>query len=412
MIAAWLSLAWFGCAGRSTPSIEQQGRISLSITNAPADATCIQVLVAGTTSVERDVDVTPGQSTVLSLEGLPEGTDTITVNAFAGSCSALTPASVPTWIGDPVVALVTRDPSDLTVTLHRNSKNGRINIGVSFDDDGGSQADGSGAGGSGTAGAGAGGSATAGAGGSTGGSGGVSTDGGSAGTDNTGGGGSGGAGGTDNTGVGGVGGTGGTGGTDNTGVGGTGGAAGTDNTSVGGAGGTDNTDGGSVGGSGGTAGTGGSAGAGGSGGSDICLPLRSDPATCGVCENLNCPHDATGCPDDCSVQPACSDYSATDAPLCDAVLTCIRVSNCVAGGVTSCYCGTASLADCLGGLGNGACKTQIEAGLKSTAPNAILLGLTNVALPGGGALSLGQCDHDSCGTPANGGNNECLPFCK
>jgi hypothetical protein len=364
IVAVWLILACFGCSSHgSTSSIEQQGRISLSITSAPADATCIQVLVAGATNVERDVDVTPGQSTVLLLEGLPEGTDTITVNAFAGSCSTLTPASVPTWVGDPVVVQVTRDATDVTVTLHRNTKNGRVNLGVNFDDDAGSHADGSGA--AGGAGAGAGG--TAGGGGA----------GGSAG-DTVGAGGS-----ADDAGS-----TGGTGGSAGDTVG-TGGSAG------------DNTDGGSA----------GSGGTGGSGGGDLCVPLQSHPATCAACEDSFCPHDPTGCPDACVGQPACSDYSTADAPLCEAVLGCIRVSNCVAIGVTSCYCGTANVADCLGGLGNGACRAQIEAGLKMTAPNAILLSLTNVRLPAGGALSIGQCDHDNCGSPDNGGSNECVPYC-
>jgi hypothetical protein len=70
------------------------------------------------------------------------------------------------------------------------------------------------------------------------------------------------------------------------------------------------------------------------------------------------------------------------------------------------------LASCSSGGANGACKAQIEAGLKTTDPSVILMRLTNhVELPAGGALSLGQCDHDSCGTPANGGNNECIPYC-
>jgi hypothetical protein len=142
----------------------------------------------------------------------------------------------------------------------------------------------------------------------------------------------------------------------------------------------------------------------------VCFPPR-DPSICTDCENFNCPHDPTGCPGGCSIQPACEDYSPSDQPLCRAVLSCIRTTNCVAGGVTSCYCGTASLSVCFNGGGNGACRSQIEAGLKTTNPSTILLNLTNVILPGGGALSLGQCDHDNCGSPAAGGHNECVPFC-
>src|SRR5262249_52671551 len=34
-----------------------------------------------------------------------------------------------------------------------------------------------------------------------------------------------------------------------------------------------------------------------------------------------------------------------------------------------------------------------------------------VRFPSGGALSLGQCDHDNCGDPAFGGGRECVPYC-
>src|SRR5262249_2588091 len=131
----------------STP-ISEEGRISLAVMSAPSDATCIQVLVSGSKNVERDVDVMPGQTTTFLLEGLPEGNDTITVNAFSGSCAMLTPASVPTWIGDPVTVTVTPTPVDVSVTLHHNDQSGRVSIGVNFDQDGG-RSDASAAGGAG-----------------------------------------------------------------------------------------------------------------------------------------------------------------------------------------------------------------------------------------------------------------------
>jgi hypothetical protein len=94
------------------------------------------------------------------------------------------------------------------------------------------------------------------------------------------------------------------------------------------------------------------------------------------------------------------------------VLGCIRTSNCIQNGPTFCYCGNATLGNCQAGQGIGACKTEIQAGLKSTNDAANLLNLTNVRFPAGGALSLGLCDHDNCGDPNSGGNNECVPYCK
>jgi hypothetical protein len=90
----------------------------------------------------------------------------------------------------------------------------------------------------------------------------------------------------------------------------------------------------------------------------------------------------------------------------------MRVTNCIVAGPTNCYCGAASLGDCQAGNGTGACRSQIEAGLKTTMASVILTSLINVALPAGGALALGQCDQGNCGTPAYGGNNECIPYCQ
>jgi hypothetical protein len=133
IIIALLAIVSLGCGhSGGNSSDHQQGRITLAVSNAPPDATCIQVIVRGTTTVERDVDVSAGQSTVLLLEGLPEGNDTITVNAYSGSCSALTTMSVPTWIGDPVVVFVTTVPVSVTVNLHPNTQNGRVSVDVNF----------------------------------------------------------------------------------------------------------------------------------------------------------------------------------------------------------------------------------------------------------------------------------------
>jgi hypothetical protein len=151
----------------------------------------------------------------------------------------------------------------------------------------------------------------------------------------------------------------------------------------------------------------------------ICGPGTYDSTfTCEYCEYINCHHDATGCASgECSdnSMPACEDYATlSDQQLCSAVLTCARQTNCAAGGPTSCYCGQADLFSCLSGLGNGACRTAIEAGLKTTDPGFILKNVTKQSLPAGGALARVQCDHFACGTPATApyNNKECVPFCK
>jgi hypothetical protein len=147
----------------------------------------------------------------------------------------------------------------------------------------------------------------------------------------------------------------------------------------------------------------------------ICsAPLRDNAALCSACEDNFCPHDSTGCSSGaCAFQPFCSDYlTQADQARCSDVLTCIRTTNCIANGVTFCYCGTTTLSACSAGSGNGACKSVVEAGSGQTTPTNVLLNLTNPRFPSGGAMSLGQCDHDNCGDPAFGGANECIPYCK
>src|SRR5258708_7105571 len=124
-----------GCATKgSNPGGSSTGQLELAITAAPPDGTCIQVVVAGTRTVERDIDVKPGESTVLSLGGLPLGAITVSAKAFAGMCAALTSTSVPTWVGAPVTTtLFTGIIGKVDITLVRN---GRLSVGVDFNDPG------------------------------------------------------------------------------------------------------------------------------------------------------------------------------------------------------------------------------------------------------------------------------------
>jgi hypothetical protein len=148
------------------------------------------------------------------------------------------------------------------------------------------------------------------------------------------------------------------------------------------------------------------------GAGDICSFRRADPATCEACEARNCPHDPAGCAEGaCRAQPACSDYATScDRNLCTSALNCIRATGCIRSGPEFCYCGTQSdWSACRQGIGaDGRCKREIEEGLKSTDPAFIMAHLADPSLPGGGALSLGNCDAIRC---SDTGQNECLPYC-
>jgi len=144
----------------------------------------------------------------------------------------------------------------------------------------------------------------------------------------------------------------------------------------------------------------------------MCPTPLPDNAVCKMCEADNCPSDPIGCSaGTCTGQPGCSDYqNPADQALCQAVINCVRKSNCHAPSALSCFCGTADATACAAvGGANGVCKAEIEAGFKNTDPTFIRTNLLLVSLPGGGALNLLQCDRDFCG---NSGGRECVPYCK
>jgi hypothetical protein len=93
------------------------------VTNAPPDATCLQIAVAGTHNVQRSFSLMPGESTVFLMTGLPTGPDVFSAQAFSESCGSVLQTSVATWLSDPTPAtLVPGVVAQVTVVLHRNGE--------------------------------------------------------------------------------------------------------------------------------------------------------------------------------------------------------------------------------------------------------------------------------------------------
>lgn len=112
---------------------EPTGVARLSLTNAPADAPCLQITVAGTRTVVDSFPLTPGESTTFVLRGLPLGSDLFSGAAYPTSCDAVTPSSVANWISDPVAAtLAAGIVVDVALVMHRD---GRANVSIDFQDD-------------------------------------------------------------------------------------------------------------------------------------------------------------------------------------------------------------------------------------------------------------------------------------
>jgi hypothetical protein len=132
------SIAAVACSA-GAPEEEDIGRASAAITQVPAQVGCIEIDVTGARSVTQRYDVSAGQSSVLSLTGLPLGLDTFVGLAYPGVCSAVASAAQATWISDAVQAsLVAQQVASVTLVLRPN---GESSVGVSFQgDDGGSDA--------------------------------------------------------------------------------------------------------------------------------------------------------------------------------------------------------------------------------------------------------------------------------
>jgi hypothetical protein len=135
---AWGSLLFFVACASANPEVpELIGTATVAITNAPADGTCVQIIVTGSRSVTTNFDVMAGASTVFHLAGLPLGSDTFSANAFGGTCAAVNGMSVPNWVSDPVVqSVAVAPPANVPLVMKRN---GMANVSVDFpNEDGGS----------------------------------------------------------------------------------------------------------------------------------------------------------------------------------------------------------------------------------------------------------------------------------
>src|SRR5262249_14935837 len=127
-------LAVIGCSsGDAGNSADMIGEATFALASAPADASCLQIVITGSRTVTRLIDLNPGQSTVFTLNGLPLGNDTFPGAAFGQSCNQVSAASISTWASDPTAATLQAGvAASVTVVLRRN---GTANVTSDFQDD-------------------------------------------------------------------------------------------------------------------------------------------------------------------------------------------------------------------------------------------------------------------------------------
>lgn len=109
------ALAGCGGAGSGFASVE------VALAQAPADASCVQVKASGPgRALAVLVGYTPGESTVATLSGVPEGEVVFTATAFAVDCKNLVPSTPQSWFAAPVIAQVPASGAlTLTLTFYR-----------------------------------------------------------------------------------------------------------------------------------------------------------------------------------------------------------------------------------------------------------------------------------------------------
>jgi hypothetical protein len=118
-------------------------------------------------------------------------------------------------------------------------------------------------------------------------------------------------------------------------------------------------------------------------------------ANCDACEIAKCP----------THRKYCEGFSGQQRAACERVVACVRRTSChSAGNTLDCYCGKADAAECLRpGGANGACKSDIEAGQGTTAPDMVQARYDDVQFPAGAALSYMLCDAVVC-------KADCVPY--
>lgn len=123
-----LAAAAAGCGDKRTADAGfGPAEVSLAITEAPPDVSCIRVAAAGARTAVASFDVQTGQSTVYRFKGLPTGPVSFRAEAFPGPCSD--DATESTWLSDPVTVSL-KPGANGTVTL---AMRGRASIAVGVD---------------------------------------------------------------------------------------------------------------------------------------------------------------------------------------------------------------------------------------------------------------------------------------
>src|SRR5689334_14468102 len=105
---ASLSIAsCFAVACSGAPNADEDANVGVAtatITQVPPQVSCVDIQVNGSRSFSKKFDVTAGQTSVLSLSGLPTGNVTFIGLAYPLACASVVASTTATWLSQPVPA--------------------------------------------------------------------------------------------------------------------------------------------------------------------------------------------------------------------------------------------------------------------------------------------------------------------
>jgi hypothetical protein len=136
MVCGMIAMASAACGRPPLDDAAGAGlaQVVLALDAAPADVSCVVITASTDHADRRAFSVTPGAATTFSLPRLPVGLVVFSVDAFAGACAGIGSASVATWLGGPISAVLHAGANGpIAIAMHRN---GEVKVSVDFGDGG------------------------------------------------------------------------------------------------------------------------------------------------------------------------------------------------------------------------------------------------------------------------------------
>ena len=133
----WLSicsaLALPACSAAGEIADDSDGMVELSLSDAPADARCLEVSFDGAKDLKRKLPLTPGAPSSFLLDCLPVGLSNVDARAFSVVCDSVASTAVPSYVLESPVTVRIKpiEPTRIVLSLIQS---GRLGVDVEFEE--------------------------------------------------------------------------------------------------------------------------------------------------------------------------------------------------------------------------------------------------------------------------------------